>query len=672
MSRVEEKLLRNTPLFLSLFCLLYGLSPAYSQVSSVIIIAADAGVKYAAPENTMPALEMAAEQGAKALKVDVRSTKDGKLVLMRDETIDRTTNGHGILKNISFDELSIYDAGSWLSDKFKGETVPLLKEVLRFAKLNHLKLILDVHEYGLESAIISLLESSEMMKEVYLWGTLANLREIEPSIIGPKLILLSPDSLTSSEIGDIHARGAQVVTPLLNCDDRERIRAMVQLGPDIILVDYPAVAYEALSLFVKQPSNVIKIKKRAALPDMPKAERMALPNDAPDALSESAGPTEEKGGFDLLDPINSIYNLLGNRFGEKDSGESGNKLPPDLAEKLVPLKRALKEPGLENKGFLGRKWRVLNKGLEEGAVEESRQAALSLAALPKEAVLPVLLKALDYKRPAVRANAAWALGIVGDTRALPGLIERLWDKDLEVRRESILALGRLKNPEAVEPLRKVLTSRMAASVIYDAARALGSIGSPEAVGDLIRVMDRDPDWKIKGACAKALGRIGEGRSEKPLGKLLLQVSDDPDALWAKDVAIWALSELKEPPIDTLLELLRFGNSSTKSRACWAMVRMGEVSMPGLVRALRDPNPQIRQRAAETMGWLRSEKAVPSLIRIAKENPPQADKLRSTAVWALGKIGDSRAEKVLDEIASNEEDKKIKEMAEEAILRLSQK
>lgn len=667
------EVLKNA-LLACLFCLISGLQPAYSQGLSEVIIAANSGVRYAAPENTMVALELAVEQGAKALKVDVRSTKDGKLVLMRDETIDRTTNGHGILKNILFDELRLYDAGSWLSNKFRGETVPLLREVLRFAKLNQLKLILDVKEHGLEQAIISLLESTDMLKEVYLWGTLSNLREIEPSIIGPKLVFLSPDSLVPAEISGLHSGGAHVMTSLLNCDDWEQIKAVAKLGPDIILVDCPAVAAEALGRLSLRPVNIKKIKKREALPDLPKGGpaspepdwfRASVYKEATEEAPEVL--EEEKGGFDLLDPVNSLYNFLRKRLDKEEPQEG---LPPSLKEKLAPLSHALKEPGLEEKGFFARKWRFLNKGLEEGEKDESRKAALTLAAFPPEAVLPVLLKALEYKRPSVRANAAWSLGLVGDSKALHGLVKHLWDEDVEVRREAVLALGRLKNPESVEPLRKVLASKMDVSIIYDAARALGDIGSTEAIGDLIKTMEKDPDWRVKGACARALGKIGEGRTAEALGRLLLQESGDPLEAWVKDVTAWALSDMGEAA--PVLKAMRSQREGIQRRACWAMVNMGEAAMPFLTKALHDPDPAVSQRAAEALGWIGSDKAVPSLIRIVKNNPSESDKLRRTAIWALGKIGDPRAEKVLDEITRNEKNNEIKEMAEEAILRLTQK
>jgi HEAT repeat protein/glycerophosphoryl diester phosphodiesterase len=662
---VKEKGLRKI-LLTVLFCLLYGQPSVYSQGRSEVIIAANSGVRYAAPENTMVALELAVEQGARALKVDVRSTSDGKLVLMSDETIDRTTNGHGILKKIFFDELRLYDAGSWLSTKFQGETVPLLREALRFAKLNHLKLILDVKEHGLEKAILSLLEDTGMQKEVYLWGTLSNLREIEPSIVGPKLVFLSPANLTPSEVHDVHARGAQVMTSLLNCDDRERIKEVAELGPDILLVDYPAVAVEALGRLRAQTINVIKIRKRLALSDLSRVGQASLPGELP--AESPVDYKEETEGFDLLDPVHSLYNLLiGDRL-EKQEVQEG--LPSDLRERLVALSRTLKEPGLADEGFFAKRWRRLNRGLEEGEVEESRKSALMLAALPPEAVLPVLLKALEYKRPAVRANAAWSLGLVGDSRALPALVKHLWDEDIEVRREAITALGRLKQPEAVEPLRQVLTSKMDASVIYEAARALGEIRSPEAVADLIKVMEKDPDWRVKGACAMALSKIGEKRAAEPLGRLLLQESGDPLDGWLKDIASYALSDMGEGA--PVLKALRSVRETTRKRASWTMVRMGEGAIPFLTKALRDPNPMVSQKAAETLGWLGSDKAVDSLIRVIKAEPPPSDGLKRTAIWALGKIGDPRAEKALDEIARKEKDNEIKEMAEEAMLRLSQR
>lgn len=65
------------------------------------------------------------------LELDVRMTKDGLLAVIHDETIDRTTNGSGLVKNFTYEELKQFDAGAWFHRKFSGEKIPLLCDVLK-------------------------------------------------------------------------------------------------------------------------------------------------------------------------------------------------------------------------------------------------------------------------------------------------------------------------------------------------------------------------------------------------------------------------------------------------------------------------------------------------------------------------------------------------------------
>ncbi|MBT6563455.1 MAG: glycerophosphodiester phosphodiesterase, partial [Candidatus Scalindua sp.] len=69
------------------------------------------------PENTLVAFEKTADIGIRGLEVDVRKTIDGKLILMHDDTIDRTTNGKGYVNKLSYEEIKLYDAGSWKSEE---------------------------------------------------------------------------------------------------------------------------------------------------------------------------------------------------------------------------------------------------------------------------------------------------------------------------------------------------------------------------------------------------------------------------------------------------------------------------------------------------------------------------------------------------------------------------
>ncbi len=75
------------------------------------------------PENTMAAFRSAADIGARMIELDVHLSKDGQAVVMHDETLDRTTNGHGAIADFTVAQLAGYEAGS-------GERIPLLGEVL--------------------------------------------------------------------------------------------------------------------------------------------------------------------------------------------------------------------------------------------------------------------------------------------------------------------------------------------------------------------------------------------------------------------------------------------------------------------------------------------------------------------------------------------------------------
>lgn len=83
-----------------------------------------------APENTVPAIRSAVEKGAHQIEIDVQMSKDGKLVIMHDETVDRTTNGTGKVGDLTFEELRKLDAGSWFNSAFKGIKIPTLCEAL--------------------------------------------------------------------------------------------------------------------------------------------------------------------------------------------------------------------------------------------------------------------------------------------------------------------------------------------------------------------------------------------------------------------------------------------------------------------------------------------------------------------------------------------------------------
>lgn len=88
------------------------------------------GARASAPENTLVSIRRAFEEGATWIEFDAKLTRDGQVVLMHDETLDRTTNGKGPVAGASYAEIRNLDAGSHFGPQFAGEKVPLLREAM--------------------------------------------------------------------------------------------------------------------------------------------------------------------------------------------------------------------------------------------------------------------------------------------------------------------------------------------------------------------------------------------------------------------------------------------------------------------------------------------------------------------------------------------------------------
>ncbi|MFC4068012.1 glycerophosphodiester phosphodiesterase [Actinoplanes subglobosus] len=88
------------------------------------------GYSTVAPENTLPAFAAAVRAGATVVEFDVRVTRDGVPVVIHDRTVDRTTDGHGRVWDLTYDEVAALDAGSWFGAGFSGLRVPSLAETL--------------------------------------------------------------------------------------------------------------------------------------------------------------------------------------------------------------------------------------------------------------------------------------------------------------------------------------------------------------------------------------------------------------------------------------------------------------------------------------------------------------------------------------------------------------
>jgi len=99
-----------------------------------VLVIAHRGYSGAAPENTLAAFRKAMEAGSDMMELDVRFSKDAQMVVIHDDTLDRTTNGRGKVSDYTLKELKQLDAGSWFAPQISSEQIPTLKEVLELAK----------------------------------------------------------------------------------------------------------------------------------------------------------------------------------------------------------------------------------------------------------------------------------------------------------------------------------------------------------------------------------------------------------------------------------------------------------------------------------------------------------------------------------------------------------
>ena len=121
-----------------------GPASAARQVSQTV---AHRGAASERPENTLAAFQRAIDVGATATELDVQTSQDGKLFLLHDTTLDRTTSGKGKATELTLAKLKQLDAGSWFDPKYREERIPTLTEALKLCR-GKIDVLLDLKEQG--------------------------------------------------------------------------------------------------------------------------------------------------------------------------------------------------------------------------------------------------------------------------------------------------------------------------------------------------------------------------------------------------------------------------------------------------------------------------------------------------------------------------------------------
>lgn len=165
--------------------------PFFLQNAGVDVIAHRGGWRLW-PENTLYAFQRAVDLGVDVLEMDIRSTKDGHLVVFHDETVARTTDGNGLVADFALAELKQLDAGyQWSSDNgatfpFRGQgiVVPTLDEV--FAAFPHMRMTIEIKDPEVVAAFGNAIRQHGMQHRILVAcfdsGTLKRFRKQFPEV----------------------------------------------------------------------------------------------------------------------------------------------------------------------------------------------------------------------------------------------------------------------------------------------------------------------------------------------------------------------------------------------------------------------------------------------------------------------------------------------------------
>lgn len=154
------------------------------------IIYGHRGASAHAPENTLEAFALSMEMGAEGFELDVHMSKDGELVVIHDETVDRTTDGTGFVRNLTLQQLKELDASAFM-EGFKNCRIPTLREVFTLVQDTHhivnVEIKTDECDYpGIEEKCLALAKEMGVEERViyssFNHHTLIKMRQLKPDV----------------------------------------------------------------------------------------------------------------------------------------------------------------------------------------------------------------------------------------------------------------------------------------------------------------------------------------------------------------------------------------------------------------------------------------------------------------------------------------------------------
>ena len=242
-----------------------ALADSVQATPEKIVVISHRGEHLHHPENTIPAFQAAIDAGADYFEADIRTTSDGKLVLMHDNKVDRTTGATGLVKDMTFDQIRALDAGAKFSPQFAGTKVPTFDEALALAH-GKIGIYVDTKEAD-PQLLVDTIVRHDMQDHVVIYGNpffLYEVRKIRPDLkvmpesentevcrllvraLRPAVIAYSAGDFTEDVIGCAKQANAKIYVDRMSTDNPAGWQQAIDMGADGIQTDRPAELVEYL------------------------------------------------------------------------------------------------------------------------------------------------------------------------------------------------------------------------------------------------------------------------------------------------------------------------------------------------------------------------------------------------------------------------------------------
>ena len=232
------------------------------------LVCAHRGDNVNAPENTLPAFELAASENLKWIELDVHQTSDGVIVCNHDSTIKRTAGVNMSIHEHTYEELVKHELGDWMPGDYEHVKMTTLKDALRLAKQNHMNVQVELKghkdDVNYEENVLKVINEAEMRDNVMIIAQdasrLRRIYELDPEItkgycmfiaIGNLEDIYYTDNITIEEtnvtpelVNRMHAQGKKVFCWTVDLDDT--VQYLVSCGVDVIGTDNPMLISNAL------------------------------------------------------------------------------------------------------------------------------------------------------------------------------------------------------------------------------------------------------------------------------------------------------------------------------------------------------------------------------------------------------------------------------------------